>query len=176
MALRRAARCALALCALAGALPAAAQANHGTTFLDETLATYMAIGQAHWGGPMPTCVVGGATVVAPHAVLYDDPDPSVAARADQPGCRIWLDRSSWREMRPVEACMVVVHEWGHLLGNGHSVDPFDLMAEVPARAPRACRGMEGAARHARASAARRCSPRRVARRARTVRGGVARPV
>src|SRR5688572_2558530 len=175
MALRCAARCAVALCLVAGALPAAAQANHGTTFLDETLATYMAIGQAHWGGPLPSCVVGG-TVIPPHAVLYDDPDPSVAARADQPGCRIWLDRSSWRQMRPTEACVVVVHEWGHLLGHGHSLDPFDLMAEMPVQAPRECRRPAGASRRARASAAHRCGRRRVARRARAVRCGLARPL
>src|SRR5687767_2566669 len=174
MALRRAARCAVALCVVAGALPAVAQANHGTTLLDETLATYMAIGQAHWGGPMPSCVVGG-TVIAPHAVLYDDPDPSVAARADQPGCRIWLDRSSWREMRPLEACMVVVHEWAHLLGHGHSLDPFDLMAEVPVRAPGECRRAAHGSR-ARASAARRCGPGRAGRRGRAVRCGLARPL
>jgi hypothetical protein len=143
MALRRVARRAALLCALTAALPAPAAANHGTPFLDDTLATYMAIGHAYWGGPMPTCVESGGTVIPAHAVLYDDPDPTVAARADQPGCRIWLDRSSWREMLPAEACMVVVHEWGHLLGQGHSLNPFDLMAEAPVRAPRACRRLSG---------------------------------
>jgi hypothetical protein len=182
MSRRRPARWALALCMLAGALPASAHANHGMTLLDDELGTYMALAQAHWGEPVPTCVVNGVTTVPAHAILYDDPDPSVAARAEQPGCQIWLDRSSWRAMRPLEACMIVVHEWGHLLGHGHSLDPFDLMAEVPVRAPRECRRLRSEPRRPRASAARRCGPRRVprrgraGRRARFARCGLARPL
>jgi hypothetical protein len=160
MALRRAARCAAVLCALAAALPAPAAANHGTPFLDDTLGTYMAIGHAYWGGPMPTCAVNEGTVIAAHAVLYDDSDPAVAARADQPGCRIWLDRSSWREMLPAEACMIVVHEWGHLLGQGHSLNPFDLMAEAPVRAPSPCRRLSSAPNRAIRAARVRTRPRR----------------
>ncbi len=174
MSLRRRARWALALCVLTGAVPASAHANHGTTFLDEELATYMALAHAHWGGPIPTCVVNGVTTVPAHAILYDDPDPSVAARAEQPGCQIWLDRSSWREMRPVEACMIIVHEWGHLLGRGHSHDPLDLMAEVPVRPPLECRWVAGPAPRARASAARRCARQRKARAARSGRARRAR--
>jgi hypothetical protein len=169
MSLRRPAGWALALCALAWAVPASAHANHGATFLDEELATYMAIAHAHWGGAIPACVANGVTVVPAHAILYDDPDPSVAARADQPGCEIWLDRSSWRQMRPAEACMVVVHEWGHLLGHSHAHDPLDLMAEFPVRPPRECRHMAGPPRRASASAARRCARHRKARRTRTAR-------
>jgi Matrixin len=166
MSLRRPARWALALCALAGAVPASAHATHGATFLDDDLATYMAIAQAHWGGALPTCVQNGVTVVAAHAILYDDPDPSVAARSMQPGCEIWLDRGHWRAMRPVEACMIVVHEWGHLLGHEHSHDPLDLMAEFPVRPPRECRRAAGSPRRASASAARRCAPKRKHRRVR----------
>jgi hypothetical protein len=154
---------ALALCLC---MPSPAAADHGTALLDERLAGYMSIAQTHWGGPIPTCVARGATVIAVHAVLYDDADPDVAARADQPGCRIWLDRSSWREMRPVEACMIVVHEWGHLLGLGHSHDPLDLMAAMPLRPPRGCRRVAGTPNRTRASAARGCE-RRLGRRARS---------
>jgi hypothetical protein len=169
MSRRRPARWALALCVLAGAVPSSAHANHGTTFLDDELGTYMALAQAHWGGPSPTCVVNGVTTVPAHAILYDDPDPSVAARAEQPGCQIWLDRSSWREMGPLEACMIVVHEWGHLLGEEHSHEPFDLMAEAPVRPPRECRWVAGPAPRARASAARRCARQGKQRAARSAR-------
>jgi hypothetical protein len=174
MALRRPARCAVVLCALAGALAPSAQANHGTTFLDEELATYMAIARVHWGGQVPTCVAGGVTTVPAHAILYDDPDPDVAARAEQPGCAIWLDRSSWKEMRQREACMIIVHEWGHLLGHGHSHDPLDLMAELPVSPPRACRAVAAPARRASASAARRCARRGRHRVARSARARLAR--
>ena len=157
MSLRRPARWALVLCALAGGVPASAHADQGTTFLDEKLGTYMAIAHAYWGGPLPTCVQNGVTVVAAHAVLYDDPDPSVAARSMQPGCEIWLDRGHWRTMRPVEACMVVVHEWGHLLGHEHSHDPLDLMAEMPVVPPRRCAALGRGTARARASARRASS-------------------
>jgi hypothetical protein len=181
MALRRSARWALALCAVAAALPASAHADHGTTFLDEGLATYMSVAEAHWGGGIPTCVENGFTLIRVHAILYDDPDPSVAARADQPGCRIWLDRSSWREMLPLERCMIVLHEWGHLLGHGHSPNALDLMAELPVRAPAECRRVAPARRRPSARAARRCTRRPQVRsalgaRARAVRHGCARRI
>jgi hypothetical protein len=36
-------------------------------------------------------------------------------------------------------CTVIVHEYGHLLGLGHTADPGDVMAEVYRRPLRACR-------------------------------------
>jgi hypothetical protein len=65
---------------------------------------------------------------------------------------LWLDRRQWREMGPVEACTIVVHEWGHLLGLGHSEDPLDLMADFPARPPYRCARLGRKVRAARASA------------------------
>jgi hypothetical protein len=154
MALQRSALWAVALTAVAMALPAQARAGDGTPLLDDALTNYFVAAQAHWGGPMPTCVVNGTTLIAVHAILYDDPDPEVAARAEQPGCRIWLDRQFWREMRPVEACTVVVHEWGHLLGYGHVEDPLNLMAEFPTRPPAECSVLGRQRRAARASVGR----------------------
>jgi hypothetical protein len=154
MALQRSALWAVALAAVAMALPAQARAADGTPLLDEALVTYFAAAQTHWGGPLPTCTVNGGTPIMVHAILYDDPEPEVAARAEQPGCRIWLDRQFWRETRPLEACTVVVHEWGHLLGYGHVEDPLDLMAEFPTRPPRECSDMERDRRRARASVGR----------------------
>ena len=153
MALQRPALRAVALAAVALALPATATADHGAPLLDDRLATYFEIAQAHWGGPVPSCVANGVTLIPVHAVLYDDPVAAVAARADEPGCRLWLDRSSWREMRPLAACKIVVHEWGHLLGHGHVEDPLGLMAEFPVRAPAECGVLRRPARAAQASGA-----------------------
>jgi hypothetical protein len=162
MALQRSALWAVALAAAALAFATPASAGQGTTFLDDDLGTYFGIAHAYWGGQIPSCVENGVTIVPVGAVLYDDPDPSVAARAEQPGCRLWLDRRHWRTMGRAEACMVVVHEWGHLLGHGHSSDPSELMAELPLSPPAACARLERTPR-ARASAARRarsCRARR----------------
>ena len=166
MSRERLATLAIALSALALSVcaPPAARADHGTTFLDEGLARYMAIAHAYWGGPAPVCIENGINVIPVHAVLYDDPDPEVVARADQPGCHIWLDRSSWRDMRPTEACMTIVHEWGHLLGLGHSRDALDVMAEFPTVPPKRCVGLSRHTSRARARAsghrAPACAPRR----------------
>jgi hypothetical protein len=189
MALQRSALWAVALAAVAMALPTPARADEGTPLLDDALATYFALAQAHWGGPLPSCVENGVTVIPVHAFLYDDPDPSVAARADQPGCELWIDRQHWRTMRPVQACTIVLHEWGHMLGYGHVNDPLDLMAEFPTRPPAECAALRRARRSARASArqARPCArlhrrhrlrgaKRRVARRVRSPRLACIRPL
>jgi hypothetical protein len=159
MTLQRSAWRAVALTVLALALPTAARADHGKPLLHDRLGTYFGIAQAHWGGPVPSCVANGVTVIPVHAVLYDDPDPDVAARADQPGCRLWLDRGHWRTMGRVEACTVVVHEWGHLLGFGHSGDPLSVMAAFPAQRPRRCAALEPRRRVASAAVRASCAGR-----------------
>ena len=163
MALQRSALWAVALAAAALVFATPASARPAATLLDDELGTYFGIAHRYWGGPIPSCVENGVTTVPVHAVLYDDPNPDVAARAEQPGCRLWLDRRHWRTMARVEACMVVVHEWGHLLGHGHSDDASDLMAEMPVHPPSACARLERAPSRALASAARRarsCRARR----------------
>ena len=105
-----------------------------------------------------------------HAALFDDPRPGVAARAEQPGCRLWLDRDFWPARPSVRGCVEVAHEWGHLLGFGHT--SRGLMAEdasgvVPgcsvfrARrlkrlAPRRTRGPARSRSRARRRAVRKC--------------------
>jgi hypothetical protein len=174
MAIRPSVPWALLLTVVALTLPAPAFADHGVPFLDDRLATYMGIAQDHWGGPVPTCVANGTTLIAVHADLYDDPEPDVAARSDQPGCRISIDRSHWRSMRAVEACTIIVHEWGHLLGHGHSEDPLDLMAEFPERPPTACAALRPAGRAARAAGRRIGSCARGARHARSAKRAIKR--
>ena len=154
MALQRSALWAVAVTAVVLAFPTPAAAREGTTFLNDDLGTYFGIAHAYWGGPIPTCVENGVVTIPVHAVLYDDPDPSVVARAEQPGCRLWIDRGHWRTMGRAEACMVVVHEWGHLVGHGHSENPLGLMAELPIRLPSGCARLERGEGRAQARAAR----------------------
>jgi hypothetical protein len=166
MSRRRSAFWAVALAATAFALPAAADGADETPWLDAGVARYMGIARTFWGGSVPTCVLNGETVVPAHAVLFDDPDPEVAARGEQPGCVLWIDRGTWPTLSRVEACTVVVHEWGHMLGLGHSADRADVMAEYPRHAPGPCAALVRRRRHPAAGAAhaRRCvRPRRVAR-------------
>jgi hypothetical protein len=127
------------------ALPGVADADHGAPVLDDALSTYLTVAWSHWGGPRPSCTVND-TVIDVHAVFFDDPDPTVVARADQPGCRIWLDAGAWGDFDAVGMCAVVVHEWGHLLGHGHADDPRDVMAEEPDHPPAGCARLARSAR------------------------------
>jgi hypothetical protein len=81
-------------CAL-GLLPASARADHGQTVVNPTLARYMDIARAYWGAPEPVCTLPDGTVVHPHAVMANDPNPNVAAWSEVGGCRIWLDADYW---------------------------------------------------------------------------------
>ncbi len=127
------------VCAVAGGPAAAgASADHGTTYESSTLTRYLQIAEAQWGAPAPTCSGQGNEPVPVHAVLIDDPHPDVSAVAELPGCRIWLDRDYW-PARPDETdCTIIAHEWGHLLGFGHSDDEHSLMYEAPEHGAPGC--------------------------------------
>jgi hypothetical protein len=143
--------------ALIGAAPASA--DHGPALLDETFAAYVRVAQAHWGGPPPACVAANGALVPVHATLSDDPDPAVTARAEQPGCRIWLDRDFWPARPSPHGCVEIAHEWGHLLGHGHT--EHGLMSEEALGAVPGCTVFRRASRRlAPASAARRARARR----------------
>lgn len=45
---------------------------------------------------------------------------NVSAKADQGGCRMWISTTVLSRAFPRERCIIVVHEWGHLLGKGHT--------------------------------------------------------
>jgi hypothetical protein len=94
---------------------------------DPTLAQYMEIAKAYWGGPEPHCTESDGTVIPPYAVMGNDPNPNVAAWAEIGGCRIWLDSDFWPAPPSEEYCNLIAHEWGHLTGRHHSTDSSDLM-------------------------------------------------
>jgi hypothetical protein len=116
--------------------PCAASADHGRPFADPDVEAYLEIAEAHWSQTAPTCAPPGGETIPVHVVLHDNPDPDVVATAEQPGCRMWLDRDWWPAPPSRMACTIIAHEWGHLLGFGHSADRGDLMyAEPLAGAP-----------------------------------------
>ena len=117
--------------AFALAAPCAASADHGRPFADPDVEAYLEIAEAHWGLTAPTCATPGGETIPVHVVLHDNPDPDVVATAEQPGCRMWLDRDWWPAPPSRTACTIIAHEWGHLLGFGHSADRGDLMYAEP---------------------------------------------
>ena len=143
--------------AVALTVPAAAMADHGPAYTDPVFTRYLEVASAHWAAPTPTCVGPDQQPIQPHAVLYDDPDAMVAARAEEPGCRIWLDRDYWPRPLDEVDCMVVAHEWGHLLGHSHSEDRDSLMYEEPTAGAPGCAMLAQAARPTASSPGRRAT-------------------
>jgi len=126
-------------CALAaGPAATTASADHGTPYESPTLTRYLQIAEAHWGAPAPTCPRQYGEPIQVHAILFDDPHPDVSAVAEQPGCRIWLDRDFWPAAEDETDCTIIAHEWGHLLGSGHSGDQRSLMYETPEHGAPGC--------------------------------------
>jgi hypothetical protein len=122
---------ALSAVALALAAPPAARADHGQPFSNPDVDVYLEIAQEHWGLTAPTCAGPSGERIPVHVVLHDNPNPDVVATAEQPGCRMWLDRDWWPAPAGRFACTIIAHEWGHLLGLGHYRDSRDLMYQEP---------------------------------------------
>lgn len=65
-------------------------------------------------------------------------DPARLAGADPAACRILLNRDYARQMPADMRCTLVLHEYGHLAGRGHSGDPDSVMYREYVRADRRC--------------------------------------
>ncbi len=113
------------LCLLA--CPAAADASPDPS-RDPLVRRWITVAQAYWGAS-PACL-GGVDVVVGNWGPQDD----TWAFAARGGCWIVLrptvypmpagsDPTWWR----TAMCSTIAHEWGHILGHGHSTDPRSLM-------------------------------------------------
>ena len=81
------------------------------------LAALLVIASAFWG--TPACGQPSITTeVLP---------PPIVGLATPSECLITLDRRQWAAG---EACQIALHEYGHLMGRQHSLDPNDVMYPV----------------------------------------------
>lgn len=119
-----------ALVALGAApCPAHADAQFTDTPAPASWTDLLGSAAAVWDGRYPACP-GGVQV---HIMHEDGP---VAARAQQPGCRMWINAAQITADPPAAVkCKVLAHEWGHLLGNPHTpggvMDATTLMYAAP---------------------------------------------
>ncbi len=144
---------ALALCALPApsaalavppvALEAPAGADAGK--LTSQVRDDLAIAERRFG---PACSGGISATWNPFEVDYaGSPGARAWARTFVEQCRIDFNLGLWRDPSwraaiydPPWLCTLVVHEYGHLAGHGHSDDPADVMYPLIDRVYVGCKG------------------------------------
>ena len=121
--------------------PAGADAGKLTSQVRDDLA----IAERRFG---PACTGGIAATWNPFEVDYaGSPGARAWARTFVEQCRIDFNLGLWRDPSwraaiydPPWLCTLVVHEYGHLAGHGHSADPADVMYPLIDRVYVGCKG------------------------------------
>jgi hypothetical protein len=111
--------------------------------MSQLLAQSLAVAAMVWGHPacgQPQIVWASpvqATMALGIAITETPYTPPAGWPGDLSSCTIVLNRTAFtlrgtqpgwaRELRREEICTALVHEWGHLAGQGHSADPQNVM-------------------------------------------------
>jgi hypothetical protein len=96
------------------------------------LAASIAVALAFWGPAPPPC-----TVDTVHVVEFPGGGVWGTAWVGTDPCIVEVASRRWKWW---ELCAVVVHEYGHVYGRGHSPDPDDVMHATLTGPTPACRG------------------------------------
>lgn len=86
------------------------------------------VAQATWG--IPACGNPHVEAVTPAQYMREHEEISIdgqpLAWADEKRCVIVIN-PTWKIYTATKRCHVIVHEWGHLAGRGHSDNPRSVM-------------------------------------------------
>lgn len=85
--------------------------------------------QTVWGGPPPNC--GTLTVEYDRAPTYWPGRDGEASIPTEPGTECFAHLAPMRPGQGEYVCNVTLHEYGHLMGEGHVSDPHALMYGDP---------------------------------------------
>lgn len=123
--MRRAALLGVLLSLLASA-PAAAlpsDGEFGVKVNGPAVAHGLAVAAAFWGRTPPGCPRGV------RVLGYTLPDGigGYGGGLGEDGCEIWIQKRHWPRWGATQKCLILVHEYGHVLGLGHVEDPRSVM-------------------------------------------------
>lgn len=109
----------LVLALLAGALAPVSAAARTPTWLPRAIA----IANAHWPG---SPCQGHVAVIPTNAATIHALVPGAGSVA-MSFCRVLVNWSAWARYPTRQKCRMLEHEFGHLAGYGHAMDPTSVM-------------------------------------------------